>query len=105
MQYSRQAPGAARLQHRNGLELDVIAAVVIGGASLNGGKGSILGTIVGSLIMTVISNGCSQVPIPTYFPHWIGEGVGLQPFVQKIVTGYIIIVAVALDKSSPARPR
>ena len=102
MQYSRQRQGSPA--SNIGLELDVIAAVVIGGASLNGGKGSILGTIVGSLIMTVISNGCSQVPIPAYFPHWIGEGVGLQPFVQKIVTGFIIIIAVALDNLRQRKP-
>ncbi len=102
MQYARQRQGSPAANI--GLELDVIAACVIGGASLNGGKGSILGTIVGSLIMTVIASGCSQVPIPGSFPHWIGEGVGLQPFVQKIVTGCIIIIAVALDNLRQRKP-
>jgi ribose/xylose/arabinose/galactoside ABC-type transport system permease subunit len=102
MQYARQRQGSPTANV--GLELDVIAAVVIGGASLNGGKGSILGTIVGSLIMTVIASGCAQVPIPASFPHWIGEGVGLHSYVQKIVTGLIIVVAVALDNLRQRRP-
>ena len=67
-----------------GYELKVIAAVVIGGASLAGGEGSILGTIVGALIMTVVDNGCTKL--------------GLDNWVQEIVTGAIIVVAVALDR-------
>jgi len=66
-----------------GQELDVIAAVVIGGGSFNGGEGSVLGTIVGALIMTVIRSGCSQMGLP----NWV----------QEIVTGSIIVAAVALD--------
>lgn len=99
----------ARLEQSNpagalGMELDVIAAVVIGGASLNGGKGSIPGTMIGALIMTVIAKGCMQVPIPGWVPTWIGEGVGLQPGVQKIVTGMIIIIAVYIDNLRQKRP-
>jgi len=67
-----------------GSELNVIAAVVIGGGSLSGGEGSILGTMVGALIMTVIDTGCSQQGYPNY--------------VQEIIAGAIIIVAVALDR-------
>jgi ribose transport system permease protein len=67
-----------------GYELNVIAAVVIGGGSLNGGQGSILGSLVGALIMTVIGNGCTKIDLP----NWV----------QEIVTGAIIIVAVALDR-------
>ncbi len=67
-----------------GYELKVIAAVVIGGASLTGGEGSILGTIVGALIMFVVDNGCTQL--------------GLDNWVQEIVTGAIIVAAVALDR-------
>jgi ribose transport system permease protein len=67
-----------------GVELDVIAAVVIGGGSLSGGEGSVLGTIVGALIMTVIRSGCSQMGLP----NWV----------QEIVTGCIIVAAVALDR-------
>jgi ribose/xylose/arabinose/galactoside ABC-type transport system permease subunit len=67
-----------------GLELDVIAAVVIGGGSLAGGEGSVLGSIVGALIMAVIRSGCSQLGLP----NWV----------QEIVTGSIIVAAVALDR-------
>jgi ribose/xylose/arabinose/galactoside ABC-type transport system permease subunit len=66
-----------------GLELNVIAAVVIGGASLAGGQGTVLGTLVGALIMSVVANGCTKL--------------GLGNPVQEIVTGGIIIAAVLLD--------
>ena len=67
-----------------GLELDVIAAVVIGGGSLSGGEGSVLGSLVGALIMAVIRSGCSQM--------------GLSNWVQEIVTGIIIVLAVLVDR-------
>jgi ribose/xylose/arabinose/galactoside ABC-type transport system permease subunit len=67
-----------------GMELDIIAAVVIGGASLAGGQGTVLGSLVGALIMTVVANGCSKL--------------GLENWVQLIVTGVIIVLAVALDR-------
>jgi ribose transport system permease protein len=67
-----------------GAELDVIAAVVIGGGSLAGGEGSILGSLVGAMIMSVIAAGCTDLNID----NWV----------QKIVTGAIIIAAVALDR-------
>lgn len=66
-----------------GLELDVIAAVIIGGGSLSGGKGTVLGTVVGATIMALIQIGCSQKGLP----NWV----------QQIVTGGIIVFAVALD--------
>lgn len=66
-----------------GLELNIIAAVVIGGASLAGGQGTITGTLVGALIMSVVANGCVKL--------------GLSNWVQEIVTGGIIIAAVLLD--------
>jgi len=67
-----------------GLELSAIASVVIGGASLSGGQGSVFGTLVGAMIMTTIQVG--------------GTRVGLSNWVQEIVTGAIIIFAVALDQ-------
>ncbi len=67
-----------------GLELAVIAAVVIGGASLNGGEGSVFGSVIGALVMTVVANGCTKM--------------NLANWVQEIVTGGIIIAAVALDR-------
>lgn len=67
-----------------GLELDIIAAVVIGGASLSGGTGSISGSMIGALIMAVLRNGSNQM--------------GLQTYMQEIVIGVVIILAVGLDK-------
>jgi ribose transport system permease protein len=67
-----------------GTELDVIAAVVIGGASLNGGEGSILGSMIGALIMAFLRNGCQQMGWPNY--------------VQEIIIGAIIVLAVAIDR-------
>ncbi len=67
-----------------GLELDVIAAVIIGGGSLSGGRGTVAGTLIGAAIMTVIQIGCSQK--------------GLANWVQQIVTGGIIVAAVARDR-------
>lgn len=72
-----------------GLELDVIAAVVIGGASLSGGEGSIAGSIVGALLMTVIRTGCSHMGLP----NWV----------QEIVTGAIIVAAATIDRLRHAR--
>ena len=72
-----------------GLELQVIAACVIGGASLAGGEGSVSGSIVGALIMTVVANGCTNV--------------GMDDWVQEVVTGGIIIFAVLLDQLRHAR--
>jgi ribose transport system permease protein len=66
-----------------GLELDIIAAVVIGGASLNGGTGSVLGSMIGALIMAVLRNGSNQM--------------GWQNFTQEIIIGIVIIIAVGLD--------
>jgi ribose transport system permease protein len=68
----------------NGYELKVIAAVVIGGASLSGGVGSVLGTVAGALMMTIIDNGCTKI--------------GLEVWMQDIITGGIIVAAVALDQ-------
>jgi ribose transport system permease protein len=82
MQFSRLTVGDPTTAM--GKELDVIAAVVIGGGSLSGGEGSVLGSLVGALIMTVIGAGCTQMGWPTY--------------VQQIATGVIIVVAVALDR-------
>jgi ribose transport system permease protein len=74
-----------------GLELDVIAAVIIGGGSLAGGKGSVVGTLAGAAIMVVIQVGCSQQGLP----NWV----------QQIVTGGIIVLAVGLDQWRRAAAR
>jgi ribose transport system permease protein len=67
-----------------GKELPIIAAVVIGGGSLNGGRGSILGTLTGALIMQVISSGCTALKQPNP--------------IQEIIIGAIIIAAVTIDQ-------
>jgi ribose transport system permease protein len=67
-----------------GLELDIIAAVVIGGGSLSGGVGSILGSMVGVFIMSFLRNGCTMMGWPNY--------------IQEIIIGGIIVVAVAIDR-------
>jgi len=72
-----------------GLELDIIAAVVIGGASLNGGRGTILGTIIGTLLISFLRNGCTLLGISTNY--------------QLIVIGVIIIVAVSVDQMAQGR--
>src|SRR5205814_6750794 len=64
LQYSRLTIGDPT--SAPGLELDVIAAVVIGGASLAGGEGSVVGSLVGALFMTTIRNGCSQMGWANY---------------------------------------
>ena len=66
-----------------GYELDTIAAVVIGGASLSGGVGSIGGTVVGVLIIGVLRNGLNLL--------------GVSPFVQQVVIGLVIAAAVTFD--------
>lgn len=66
-----------------GLELDVIAAVVIGGGSLAGGQGSLLGTLAGAFMMAYLRNRCTREGWPN--------------FVQDMIVGHIIILAVALD--------
>lgn len=69
-----------------GLELDAIAAVVIGGASLNGGVGGIKGTTIGVLIIGVLRNGLNLLSI--------------SPFIQSIIIGLVIAGAVAFDTSA-----
>ncbi len=67
-----------------GLELDVIAAVVIGGGSLAGGQGSIVGTLTGAFLMAYLRNRCTALLWPNY--------------IQEIIVGHIIIIAVAIDQ-------
>lgn len=71
------------------LELDIIAAVVIGGASLNGGRGTVTGTIIGTLLISFLRNGCTLL--------------GISSNIQLVVIGAIIIGAVALDQMARSR--
>ncbi len=72
-----------------GLELTVIAAVVIGGTSLFGGIGTIAGTVVGALLIGVLTNGLVLLNVSS--------------FVQQIVIGVILVAAVALDQFAAGR--
>src|SRR5688572_31262632 len=88
LQFSRLSVGDPTVAE--GLELDVIAAVIIGGGSLLGGRGTVMGTILGATTMAVIQIGCAQKG----YPNWV----------QQIVTGAIIVLAVALDRWRQGRP-
>jgi ribose transport system permease protein len=68
----------------DGYELRVIAAVVIGGGSLNGGQGTVMGTVIGSTIMGLLSNGCNLL--------------GISPFLQQVIIGAVIVLAVSFDE-------
>lgn len=72
--------GSGNATAASGLEFDVIAAVVVGGTALSGGRGSMLGTLLGVLVITLIGNGLILL--------------GINPFFQQVVRGLIIVVAV-----------
>ena len=74
-----------------GLELTVIASVVIGGTSLFGGVGTIFGTVVGALLIGVLTNGLVLLNVSS--------------FIQQIVIGVILVAAVAFDQYAAARRR
>ncbi len=65
-------------------ELDVIAAVVVGGTSLNGGRGTVVGTLIGSMLIGVLRNGLNLLDVESY--------------VQQVVVGAVILTAVLLDR-------
>jgi ribose transport system permease protein len=72
-----------------GYELQVIAAVVIGGGSLRGGEGSVTGTLIGAFIMGLLANG--------------SDLLGISPYLQQAIIGAVIIVAVVLDEARKRR--
>jgi ribose transport system permease protein len=67
-------------------ELDAIAAVVIGGTSLSGGRGSIWGTVLGAMIIGVLNNGLVLLDV--------------SPFWQQVIKGLVILLAVIVDKAN-----
>jgi ribose transport system permease protein len=69
-----------------GYELDSTAAVVIGGTSLSGGRGSVMGTVIGCLIIGVLNNGLFLLNV--------------SPFWQQVVKRFVILAAVAIDRMS-----
>jgi len=70
----------------NGKELDAIAAVVLGGASLNGGKGSVIGSLAGALTVTMLGNGMTLLRISSYW--------------QRVLIGIVIVAALAFQRDS-----
>jgi simple sugar transport system permease protein len=68
-----------------GRELDVLAAVVLGGARLGGGKGSVLGCVLGVLLISITQNGLNLM--------------GVSPFAFKMIVGAIILVAITLSNT------
>ena len=75
--------GSGNAGAASGLEFDVIASVVIGGTALSGGRGTMLGTVLGVLVITLIGNGLVLL--------------GMNPFFQEVVRGLIIVLAVLLN--------
>jgi ribose/xylose/arabinose/galactoside ABC-type transport system permease subunit len=76
--------GSAQPSIGDGYEMQVITAVIIGGTSLSGGSGTILGTVLGALFMSVLANGMNLVGVSVYW--------------QKFVMGTIIVIAVGVDR-------
>ncbi len=77
---------AAQPNAGTGYELDSIAAVVIGGTSLSGGRGSVWGTVLGAVIIGVLNNGLVLLNV--------------SPFWQQVVKGFVILIAVIIDKAN-----
>jgi simple sugar transport system permease protein len=75
--------GSGNAGAANGLEFDVIAAVVIGGTAMSGGRGSLIGTFLGVIFITLIGNGLVLL--------------GVDSFLQSVVRGVIIVLAVLLN--------
>lgn len=88
-QFTRLSTGAP--MSGAGLELEIIAAVVIGGGSLNGGRGTVLGTLAGAAMTAVIKSGCTQLQ--------------LADALQRIILGAIIIAAVTIDQLRQRRAK
>jgi len=76
--------GQGRADLANGYELDIIAASVVGGASLSGGKGSVMGAVLGSLIFGVLRNGLSQISGLTFY--------------ERLIVGMVVVVIVIIDQ-------
>jgi ribose/xylose/arabinose/galactoside ABC-type transport system permease subunit len=81
--------GSALSNSGTGMEMNVIASCIIGGISLFGGSGSILGTMIGALLMTMVTNAMAMLKVSV--------------FLQKVVIGAIILIAVAIDQYNRKR--
>jgi ribose transport system permease protein len=67
-----------------GYELDIIASAVVGGASLSGGRGSVIGAVLGALIFGVLRNALAQIPGATFY--------------DRLIVGVVVIVIVVMDQ-------
>jgi ribose transport system permease protein len=76
--------GQGKADMANGYELDIIAAAVVGGASLSGGRASVVGAVIGSLIFGVLRNALTQVPGGT--------------FADRLILGVAVVVIVVMDR-------
>jgi ribose/xylose/arabinose/galactoside ABC-type transport system permease subunit len=81
--------GSALSNSGTGMEMNVIASCIIGGTSMFGGSGSILGTMIGALLMTTVTNAMAMLQVSV--------------FLQKVVIGAIILIAVGIDQYSRKR--
>ena len=81
--------GVGQSTARQGYEMDAIAAVIIGGASVSGGNGTVMGVIIGAAIMGVLNNGLVLLNVSAYW--------------QQAVLGVVIIAAVSFDKLQSKR--
>ncbi len=75
--------GAAMPQSGTGIEFEVISAVILGGTSLAGGKGSLIGTFIGGLLLATLNNGMVMLNIPSYW--------------QAVIIGVVLVFAVSFD--------
>jgi ribose transport system permease protein len=75
--------GAAMPQSGSGIEFEVISAVILGGTSLSGGKGSLIGTFIGGLLLATLNNGMVMLNIPSYW--------------QSVIIGVVLVFAVSFD--------
>jgi ribose transport system permease protein len=70
-------------QSGSGIEFEVISAVILGGTSLSGGKGSLIGTFIGGLLLATLNNGMVMLNIPSYW--------------QSVIIGVVLVFAVSFD--------
>ena len=76
--------GQGKADLATGYELDIIASAVVGGASLSGGRGSVLGAVLGTLIFGVLRNALPQIPGATFY--------------DRLIVGLVVIVIVVMDQ-------
>jgi ribose transport system permease protein len=77
--------GSAQPTLGTGYEIDAIAATALGGTSMNGGRGRIYGTVIGGLIIAILSNGLNIIGVSSYY--------------QNVIKGFVILLAVLSDRS------